>query len=311
MNKWTTKDIPDLHGRVALVTGANSGLGLETTRALAARGAQVIMACRSLDKAREAEAEIKKTAPDAAVTLVQLDLTSLASVHDLAATMQHTHDRLDLLFNNAGIMAFPRSETKDGFELQFGTNHLGHFALTGELLPLLLATPHSRVVTTTSLARTMGQVLFDDLKRTRSYGRWEAYGQSKRANLFFTFELQRRCARVGASTISVAAHPGWANTRLQSASVAASGSLGDRVAMTVMGPLLGQSQQMGALPQLYAGTSPDIHGGEVVGPGGFMHMRGSPTIERKAQREDDVRAATRLWEVSVELTGVDYAPLLH
>jgi protochlorophyllide reductase len=311
MNKWTTKDIPDLHGRVALVTGANSGLGLETTRALADHGAQVIMACRSLDKAREAEAEIKKTAPDAGVTLVQLDLASLASVRDLAATMQHTHDRLDLLFNNAGIMAFPRSETKDGFELQFGTNHLGHFALTGELLPLLLATPHSRVVTTTSLARTMGQVQFDDLNRTRSYGRWEAYGQSKRANLLFTFELQRRFARVGASTISVAAHPGWANTQLQSASVAASGSLGDRVAITVMGPLLGQSQQMGALPQIYAGTSPDIHGGEVVGPGGFMHMRGSPTIERKAQREDDSRAAARLWEASVELTGVVYALLLH
>ncbi|MGB8348012.1 MAG: oxidoreductase [Ktedonobacteraceae bacterium] len=308
MSHWTTNDIPDLQGSTVLVTGANSGLGLATTRALAAKGAHVIMACRNLDRARAAQASITASVPRASLELVHLDLASLASVRDCAASVLNTHDQLTLLFNNAGVMAIPRRETEDGFEMQFGSNHLGHFALTGLALPLLLATPGSRVVTTTSLARS-GKVLFDDLHGARSYSRWGAYGQSKTANLLFAFELQRRLAATGAPTISVAAHPGYANTSLQSASAASSGSRIERVAFTVFGPLVGQSPAMGALPQLYGGTAPDVRGGMLIGPGGFFGLRGYPKPEPHSQREDDRPTAARLWDVSVALTGVDYAPL--
>lgn len=309
MGQWTTDDIPDLQGRTAIVTGANSGLGLETTRALAAKGAYVIMACRNLTRGQAAQAEVAASVPGAALELVQLDLASLASVREFAASFQQKHEHLDLLFNNAGIMAIPRSETLDGFETQFGTNHLGHFALTGLLLPALLATPKSRVVTTTSLARTGGRIKFADLQRRQSYGRWSAYGQSKRANLLFTFELQARLAAAGASTLSVAAHPGGSNTNLQSTSATVSNARFERFFYATLWSLLSQSALMGALPQLYAGTAPDISGGELVGPGGPGGMRGYPKIDRKASREYDRPTAARLWEVSVELTGVDYVAL--
>jgi NAD(P)-dependent dehydrogenase (short-subunit alcohol dehydrogenase family) len=308
-NKWTANDIPDLHGRVALVTGANSGLGLETTRVLASQGAKVIMACRSLDKARLAEAEIRQTVADADIEVIPLDLSSLASVRECAATFAQVNEHLDLLFNNAGIMAIPRSETADGFETQFGTNHLGHFALTGLLLPLLLATPNSRVVTTTSGARLAGRIKLDDLQRQRSYGRWEAYGQSKRANLLFTFELHTRLAARGATTISAAAHPGFATTNLQTTSATLSNARFERMMMPVIGLVLSQSALMGALPQLYAGISPAIHGGELVGPDGFVEMIGYPRIIRSAAKEYDRPLAAKLWEASEKLTGVTYDAL--
>ena len=311
MNKWTINDIPDLHGRVALVTGANSGLGLETTRALAARGAHVIMACRSLTKARQAEAEIKQSVPGASVELAQLDLASQASVHECADAIQQTHDRLDLLFNNAGVMAIPRRETPDGFEMQFATNYLGHFALTGLLLPTLLSTTRSRVVTLTSIARMFahGRIDFDDLNGKHSYDRSRAYGQSKLATLLFADELQRRLARAGSTTISVSAHPGYARTELQSTSQAASGSILDRFGEAAMRPFMSQSAQMGALPQLYAALSPDLQGGERIGPDGLFALRGYPHIEPVNEQEENPRTAARLWDLSVELTGVDYAPL--
>src|SRR5260370_485146 len=244
MNKWTVNDIPDLHGRVALVTGANSGLGLETTRALVAHGAHVIMACRSLDKAHQAE--IKLSEPFASVELAQLDLASQASVRECADTIQQTHDRLDLLFNNAGVMAIPRRETPDGFEMQFATNYLGHFALTGLLLPTLLSTPSSRVVTLTSIARMFahGRINFDDLNGKHSYDRSRAYGQSKLATLLFADELQRRLARAGSTTISVSAHPGYARTELQSTSQAASGSILERFGEAAMRLFMSQTAQM-------------------------------------------------------------------
>lgn len=308
MRHWTTNDIPDLEGYTALVTGANSGLGLATTRALAAKGAHVIMACRDLDRARAAQASIAASVPHSSLELVHLDLASLASVRDCAATILNTHDRLTLLLNNAGVMAIPRRETEDGFEMQFGSNHLGHFALMGLVLSLLLATPQSRVVTTTSLARS-GKIRFDDLHGQRSYSRWGAYGQSKTANLLFAFELQRRLAAAGAQTISVAAHPGYANTDLQRTSVASSGSFIESFAFTAFGPLIGQSPFMGALPQLYAATAPDIRGGMLIGPGGFFGLRGYPKLEPNSQQEDDRPTAARLWDVSVDLTGVDYASL--
>jgi protochlorophyllide reductase len=309
VTNWTVNDIPDLHGKVALVTGANSGLGLESTRALAAHGAHVIMACRSLDKGRRAEAEIKQTVPGASVELLPLDLASLASVRELAATIEQAHDRLDLLFNNAGIMAIPRQETQDGFEMQFGTNHLGHFALTGLLLPRLVATPGSRVVTTTSIARSAGRINFDDLQRERAYGRWEAYGQSKRANLLFAFELQTRLTAARASTISVAAHPGGSSTNLQGTSATLSNTRIESFFYATIWPLMSQSALMGTLPQLYAGVDSHIYGGELVGPGGFAGMRGYPKVDRSARKEYDRATAARLWEVSEELTGVKYEVL--
>jgi protochlorophyllide reductase len=309
MSQWTVNNIPDLQGHVALVTGANSGLGLETTSALAAKGAHVIMAARNSDKAREAKKLIETQVPRASLEIAQLDLASLASVRAFATDFLSTHNRLDRLFNNAGVMAIPRRETQDGFEMQFGTNHLGHFALTGLILPALLVTAQSRVITTSSMARYAGRINLDDLNSERSYARWRAYGQSKRANLLFAFELQRRLTQAGADTISDAAHPGYANTALQTTSVAATDSVLERFFYGAFGPFAGQSAAMGALPQLYAATAPYIYGGELVGPGGLFGMRGYPRVEAKARREYDRSLATRLWDASVKLTNVDYASL--
>ena len=301
MSNWTVNDIPDLHGRIAVVTGANSGLGLETTKALAARGAHVIMACRSAEKGRAALDEVKKRTPGASLELAALDLAALDSVHEFAAHIQRSYECLDLLFNNAGIMAIPRRETRDGFEMQFGTNHLGHFALTGLLLSILLATPQSRVITTTSFVRYVSKVDFDDINHQRSYGRWPAYGQSKTANLLFAFELQTRLAQAGATTISVAAHPGYAETNLQSTSATESGSAIEQFFYKAI--------SIASQPQLYAGTALTIFGGELVGPGGFLDLRGYPKVEARARKEYDRAAAQRLWDISVEMTGVDYTEL--
>lgn len=309
MSQWTTNDIPDLHGRVAVVTGANSGLGLATSKALAAKGAHVIMACRNPDKARQAQATIQATVPDASLELLPLDLASLASVREFASSISKTHNQLDLLFNNAGVMAIPRRETADGFEMQFGTNYLGHFALTGLLLPLLLATPNSRIITLTSIARRSGKINFSDLNSQRSYSRWGAYGQSKLADMLFAFELQRRLALVGANTLSIAAHPGLSRTELQTNSTSSTGSVLENLLYTVIMPLLGQSGSMGALPQLYAATSPALHGGELVGPRGVSSLRGYPRLEPNYQHEYNKSVAARLWDESVKLTGVDYAQL--
>lgn len=305
MNHWTVNDISDLHGRVALVTGANRGLGLETTRVLAAHGAHVIMAVRNLNQGRLAENAIKQTVPDASLEVMSLDLSSLALVREFAARVVQTHARLDLLLNNAGVMAITqRQETLDGFEMQFGTNHLGHFALTGLLVPKLLAMPGSRVVTMTSNARrTVRRLDFDDLQSQRSYSRWGAYAKSKRANLLFAFELQTHFTAAGVSTISVAAHPGGANT-----SVPGTRNHLSRLERFFFG-LISQSASMGALPLLYAATEEHITGGELVGPGGIANSRGYPKVDRHASNEYDRSAATRLWEVSAELTGVTYDAL--
>ncbi|GCE08201.1 oxidoreductase [Dictyobacter aurantiacus] len=305
MNHWTVNDIPDLRGRIALVTGANRGLGLEETRALAQHGAHVIMAVRNLKQGQLAEAEIKQTVPDASLEVMSLDLSSLASVREFAARVLQTHQRLDLLLNNAGLTALPqRQETQDGFEMQFGTNHLGHFALTGLLVPRLLTTPGSRVVTMTSNGRrTAAHLDFDDLQSQRSYSRWGAYGKSKRANLLFAFELQTRFTEAGVGTISVAAHPGGANT--------SKGGSWDHLSPfeRFFFGLFSQSASMGALPLLYAATHEHITGGELVGPGGFANSIGYPKVDRHASNEYDHPAAARLWKVSEELTGVTYDAL--
>jgi NAD(P)-dependent dehydrogenase (short-subunit alcohol dehydrogenase family) len=309
---WTADEMPDQSGRVAVVTGANSGLGLSTARELARKGGTVLMACRDPGRGEEACVDVAAAAPEGQVVLERLDLADLASVREFAARVGKAHSRIDLLVNNAGIMGPPRSETADGFELQFGTNHLGHFALTGLLLERLLAAPGSRVVTVTSTMHWVGRINFDDLQRERRYERWTAYGQSKLANLLFARELQRRLAAADAETTSVAAHPGYSATHLQSTGPGAGGGLASRAwtAMLSLGNrVFAQDAEMGALPQLYAATAPDVPGGALVGPSSFDQMRGHPKLVGSSKAGSDMKVARRLWTASVELTGVDYAAL--
>jgi NAD(P)-dependent dehydrogenase (short-subunit alcohol dehydrogenase family) len=309
MPPWTTELIPDLSGRTVVVTGANSGLGYESSLALARAGAAVVLACRDQSKGADALDRITRSVPGATVSLAPLDLADLTSVRAFAAGFSDTHDGLDVLLNNAGVMAIPRRETSDGFEMQFGTNHLGHFALTGLLLDALRARPGARVVTVSSSAAQMGRIRFDDLQGTRRYGKWSAYSQAKLANQLFTLELDRRTTRSGAGPASVAAHPGYAATNLQSVGPQMSGSRLMERLTDIGNSILGQSAAGGALPSLYAATAPGVAGGQYFGPGGFLAMRGSPKPVSFVKAARDPAAAKRLWEVSEELTGVRYAAL--
>jgi NAD(P)-dependent dehydrogenase (short-subunit alcohol dehydrogenase family) len=297
---WTTEDIPDQTGRTAVVTGANSGLGAITARELAAHGAHVVLACRNTEKGAAVAERI-----DGAVEVAKLDLADLNSVHRFAEALDHDH--IDLLVNNAGLMAIPRRETKDGFEMQLGTNHLGHFALTGLLLERLERGSEPRVVTLSSGAhRTVKRINFDDLQGERHYFRWSAYGQSKLANLLFAFELQRRAEAAGSPISSMAAHPGYAATNLQTRGGGGNGLLtrAEDLLMMVSNTLLAQSEEMGALPTLYAATQPGLDGGSYVGPDGMGEQRGHPTLVGSTSAARDEEAARRLWEVSEELTQV-------
>jgi NAD(P)-dependent dehydrogenase (short-subunit alcohol dehydrogenase family) len=300
--KWTTADIPDQQGRVAVVTGANSGLGLAAAGALAKAGATVVLACRNTEKGKGAQESIRAESPNAAVELEALDLASLDSVRAFAERFGKAHDGLDLLINNAGVMAPPRRETADGFELQFGTNHLGHFALTGLLLGALEGREDARVVTVSSTAHKFGRIRFDNLQGQRRYFRWSAYGQSKLANVLFALELERRLRAAGSNVKSLAAHPGYSATNLQSAAP----PLVDRAVMAVTNRLLAQSAEMGALPELYAATRPSLDGGLFIGPDGFEEQRGHPKVVRPVRAGRDEEAAARLWSVSEELTGISY-----
>jgi NAD(P)-dependent dehydrogenase (short-subunit alcohol dehydrogenase family) len=292
--KWTERDIPDQKGRVAVVTGANTGIGFDTARALAEHGATVVLAVRDVEKGRQAAARMSGD-----VTVQELDLTSLESIRTAAAELHATHSRIDLLINNAGVMYTPKQPTRDGFELQFGTNHLGHFALTGLLLDLLLPVAGSRVVTVSSVGhRIRAAIHFDDLQWERSYSRLQAYGQSKLANLMFTYELQRRLAAHG-TTSAVAAHPGMANTELARNVPAAF-----RVLLPVLAPLITQKAAMGALPTLRAATDPGVIGGQYYGPDGLGESRGHPRLVTSSDQSYDVAIQQRLWAVSEELTGV-------
>lgn len=294
---WTERHIPDQHGRVAIVTGANTGLGFETARMLAARGATVVLAVRDVEKGKQAAARITGD-----VTVQALDLASLDSIRSAAADLRAAHPRIDLLINNAGVMYTPRQTTADGFELQFGTNHLGHFALTGLLLDRLLPVPGSRVVTVSSTGhRIRAAIHFDDLQWERSYSRVAAYGQAKLANLMFTYELQRRLAPHG-TTVAVAAHPGVSNTELARNTPAAL-----RVPVTWLAPLLTQKAEMGALPTLRAATDPAVTGGQYYGPGNRGEIRGYPKLVTSSPDSHDQAAQQRLWTVSEELTGVTFA----
>jgi NAD(P)-dependent dehydrogenase (short-subunit alcohol dehydrogenase family) len=295
--RWTDDDIPAQTERTAVVTGANTGIGYETARALAHKGAHVILACRSRSKGAAAAARITAEDPRGDVAFAALDLADLDTVRAFAGELASAHERLDLLINNAGVMVPPESTTKQGFELQFGVNHLGHFALTGLLLPVLRATPGARVVTVSSAAHRMGAVNFDDLHfRERGYQPWPAYGQSKLANLLFTFELQRRFDAEGLALTAVAAHPGWTGTDLQRNAWLA----------RTAGLVLAMRPAQGALPTLRAATAPDVRGGDYYGPHGFREMRGYPVRVGTTDAAKNADDAARLWRVSEELTGVHY-----
>jgi NAD(P)-dependent dehydrogenase (short-subunit alcohol dehydrogenase family) len=305
---WTAASMPELSDRVVVVTGANSGLGFEATRAFAGAGATVVMACRSVDRGADARDEVLDEHPGASLAVEELDLAALDSVRSFADRIEGAHDALHVLCNNAGVMAIPRRETADGFETQFGVNHLGHFALTGHLLPLLVGTDEgARVVTQSSGLHERGEVDFEDLHGERSYDKWDAYAQSKLANVLFAYELDRRLEAAGVGTVeSVACHPGYAATNLQYRGPEAEGSTLRKALMRAANAVLAQSAERGALPMLYAATAPDVTGGEYVGPGGPLDMRGHPELQRSSDRSYDRETARRLWAVSEELTGVAY-----
>lgn len=295
--KWTYLDIPEQDGKICIVTGANTGIGYETARALALKGAHVILACRNQEKGASAVERIALESPKGHVKLAILDLADLDSVRTFSDRFARSNGQLDLLINNAGVMMCPECRTKQGFELQFGVNHLGHFALTALLLPSLRATAKARVVTVSSGAHRSGKVVFEDLHfNTRGYDAKAAYAQSKLANLLFTFELQRRSEFAGIDTTAVAAHPGWTKTDLHRHIWYG----------RILTPIFGMSTDLGALPTLRAATAPDVRGGEYYGPGGLYEMWGYPkrvdTIEDAKSLED----AARLWTLSEESTGVRF-----
>ncbi len=305
---WDEGRVPEQTGRVALVTGANSGIGFEAARVLAERGAHVVLACRSEDKARAAAEEIRGAGPAGSVETLPLDLMRLASVREAADRFRASHDRLDLLINNAGIMAVPEGRTEDGFERQMGTNHFGHFALTGLLLDLLLATPDARVVTVSSGAHRWGRIDFDNLHWDRGYNRFRAYGQSKLANLLFTAELQRRLERGGHKLLALSAHPGMSRTELGQSRDGVAPGLFDKVLRRLSQGFL-QSAYMGSLPTLRAAVDPDARPGEYYGPDGRGELRGHPVQVPTSRAANDAEVARRLWEVSEQLTEVAYTPL--
>ena len=301
-DKWTADRIPDQGGRLAVVTGSNSGLGLIAARELARAGARVVLACRNTEKGDAAAARIRQEVPDASVEVRALDLGRLDSVRSFATELRAEVDGIDLLINNAGLMASPKDHTADGFELHIGTNHLGHFALTGLLLDAMDGREDARVVTVTSGAHRMGKMNFDDLDGERRYNRWRAYAQSKLANLLFALELQRRLTAARLAINSMAAHPGYAATNLQSNAPPKI----DRAFMAVTNRVIAQSEEMGTLPILYAATEPGLEGGAFIGPDGIAEQRGYPTRVPPSKRARDPETAHRLWEVSEELTGVGF-----
>ncbi|MBU3705184.1 MAG: SDR family NAD(P)-dependent oxidoreductase [Mycobacterium sp.] len=301
--RWTENDVPDQTGRVAIITGSNTGLGYDNARALAGRGAKVVMAVRDTAKGEAAAAKIRSITPGADIAVHRLDLGSLASVRQAAAELAADYPRIDLLINNAGVMYPPKQNTSDGFELQFGTNHLGHFALTGLLLPNLLPVDGSRVVVVASIAHNIrAKIDFDDLQwDTRRYDRVASYGQSKLANLMFTYELQRRLAAAKAKTIAVAAHPGVAATELVRHVPGAS-----LPGVSWLSGKLLNTSELGALATLRAATDPSVQGGQYWGPDGFRELRGYPVLVTSNKQSHDVATQQRLWQVSEELTGVSY-----
>ncbi len=300
MSEWMVDDIPDQAGRTILVTGANSGLGLRSAEALASRGARVLMGCRNQEKAAVALETVKNAAADAAPEVMPLDLADLDDVRTCAKQLTDKLDQLDVLMDNAGVMAIPHQRTKQGFEMQFGTSHLGHFALTGLLLPILRRADAPRVVSVSSIVHRAARIRFNDWEE-KGYSRWFPYIQSKLANLLFTSELQRRATAADADLLAVAAHPGYAATSLSSGLPTVY-----RLGAKVSDRLFAQPDRMGALPQLYAATMPDVDPDDYWGPDGFMERRGWPKRVGRSRAASDGDAARRLWEASEKLTGITY-----
>lgn len=307
IENWTINEIPDLSGTIIVITGANSGLGFEATRVLSGKNAHVIMGCRNTEKAEKAKKAILQENPKAFLDFIKLDLADLSSIREFVQIFKSKYSKLDLLFNNAGVMAVPKKTTVDGYEIHFGTNHLGHFALTGQLLELLFQTPNSRILTTSSNVHRIGNINFIDLQwENRKYGKMRAYGQSKLANLLFSYELQERLAGCGSSTMSIASHPGFTETDLP---FQISGNENSRVRRgfkKFFGSILPQKVTTGVLPMLFSGLSPELKGGEFIGPNGRFGLRGSPQIVKSNKRSYDDETSKKLWQISEELTGVKY-----
>jgi len=311
---WTAANMPSQAGQTIVLTGANSGIGLEATRELARKGATVIMACRSVDRGEAAAADIRKEISAADLRVEQCDLASLDSIRAFADRL--ADEPIDVLVNNAGTMAIPRQETADGFEMQLGVNHLGHFALTGLMLDNLrpdreprraaASRRDARVVTVSSGLHERGTIAFDDLNSERSYDKWDAYAQSKLANVLFAYELDRRLRAADAGPISLAVHPGYADTQLQFRGLDGRGTRLRWAARKLANTLLAQSARMGALPTLYGATALSAEGGSYYGPGGLANMRGPPERQRSSDRSSKKSTARRLWDRSVELTGIEY-----
>jgi NAD(P)-dependent dehydrogenase (short-subunit alcohol dehydrogenase family) len=304
---WSAADVGDLTGRVALVTGANSGIGYETARVLADHGAHVIMACRNHEKAARARDKLESQLFRSSLEVLDLDLADQASVRTAAGHVLDQHARLDLLINNAGVMGTPSHQTADGFELQMATNHFGHFALTGLLLDRLVTTERSRVVTVSSHMHRLGRLHPDDVAITKARNAWTVYSTSKLANLLFTAELSRRLEAAGLRTMALAAHPGWTRSNLAGSGAASSDSRVRRRLSRAVGSNMGQSTAGGALPVLCAATASSLHSGQYVGPSGFLQMYGPPRVAQPSRRARDLTTAAHLWEVSEELTGVRYS----
>jgi NAD(P)-dependent dehydrogenase (short-subunit alcohol dehydrogenase family) len=304
---WNDDQIPDQTGRTVVITGANSGLGLCSARALARHGAEVILACRSPERGKTALTDAASVASGADPRLLELDLADLGSIAQAADELRSSTRRIDVLMNNAGVMALPLRRTADDFEAQFGTNHLGHFALTAQLFPLLLAADAPRVVTTSSIMHRVGRMRWDDLNWQRGYRKWLAYGQSKLANLLFAFELDRQAKERALALSSMAAHPGYASTHLQAAGSEITGNKAMLWATNLGNRIFAQSDQMGALPQLYAATAADVEGGQFYGPSQLFESRGSPKVVRAMPAAYNRESARRLWDRSEELTGVEFA----
>lgn len=303
---WTAEDMPAQAGKTIVVTGANSGIGYEAVRHLARKGAHIVLACRDQRKGDQAVEQLRASQPSASLALMELDLASLTSVRRFADALRAACPALHVLVNNAGVMAIPYRKTADGFEMQLGTNHLGHFALTGLLLDRLQAAAGARVVTVSSNAHKFGWMRWDDPQWERGYRKWQAYGQSKLANLLFTFELQRRLTAAGTRTVAVACHPGYAATNLQAAGPRLEGSSLMESIMELGNRLFAQDAAMGALPTLYAATAPDVRGGDYIGPDRFGEQWGHPTKVQANARARDPEAQRRLWELSEQLTDVRF-----
>jgi len=294
---WNSANIPDQKGKIAIVTGSTSGLGKEAVRVLALKGAQVIMAVRNTEKGDKVAKQIKENDKGASIQVMELDLGSLKSVKAFSTAFLKKFDRLDILINNAGVMMCPFSKTEDGFEIQMGTNHLGHFALTGHLMPLLKKTPGSRVVATSSIAHRNGNIDFSDINwESRSYKTGKAYGDSKIANLYFAYELSKKLSSEGNNPLVTAAHPGWTATELQRHSGM----------FKVLNKFFAQDLSMGTLPTLRAATDPEAKAGDFFGPSGMMELRGSPKKVESNALSQDKKKAEKLWEISELLTDVKF-----